>query len=120
MRPYPKIQSSTDQEKAIYNFLHSRARKTSENAFGIMCQYFRIFYSPIAITPTTADYLATAACILHNLLREERIPYPGEETYSEGYDVKLPTINMVSLTRIATNASFEAFEIRNKLTSAVG
>lgn len=78
-----------------------------------MCQYFRVFYTPIAITSTAADYLVTAACILHNLLRKERISYPGEETYPEGESVTLPTENMLPLARLATNASFEAFEVRN-------
>lgn len=35
-----------DQSKAIHNYRHSQARRTTENAFGIMSSYFRIFFYP--------------------------------------------------------------------------
>jgi hypothetical protein len=39
MRPYPHDQAKTDTDKAIYNYRHCFARRTCENAFGILCQY---------------------------------------------------------------------------------
>lgn len=47
MRPYPRNQSKSDPKKAIFNYRLSRARRTTENTFGIMCQYFRVFFTPI-------------------------------------------------------------------------
>lgn len=113
MRPYPKEQSNTDTEKAIYNYRHSRARRTSENGFGILCQYFRVFFTPISISPDTADNLISAACIIHNFLRQEKIPYPGEENTAPSDAIILPTENMLSLERMGGNATFEAFRIRD-------
>uniref|UniRef100_A0A6P7GZA0 Uncharacterized protein LOC114348358 n=1 Tax=Diabrotica virgifera virgifera TaxID=50390 RepID=A0A6P7GZA0_DIAVI len=46
MKPYPQNQTTHDETKAVYNYRHSRARGTSENAFGILCQYFRIVNNP--------------------------------------------------------------------------
>lgn len=40
MRPYPRDQSKADLTKAIFNYRLSRARRMSENAFGIMCQRY--------------------------------------------------------------------------------
>ncbi|KAJ8912415.1 hypothetical protein NQ315_013483, partial [Exocentrus adspersus] len=65
MKPYPTNQSVTDKTKAIYNYRLSRARRTTKNAFGILC--------PIATHPETTDKLTTCACILHNFLREANI-----------------------------------------------
>ncbi|KAK9731682.1 hypothetical protein QE152_g13487 [Popillia japonica] len=48
-----------------------RARRVSENAFGLLSQIFRIFYTPISINPDTCIDLIMTACCLHNLLREE-------------------------------------------------
>jgi hypothetical protein len=69
MKPYPQNQAIRDKQKAVYNYRHSRTRRTSENAFGILCQYFRVFYSPITIAPEAADNLIVSSCILHNMLR---------------------------------------------------
>lgn len=40
MKPYPRAQSVHDTTKAMYNYRHSRARRTTENVFGIMASYF--------------------------------------------------------------------------------
>lgn len=93
MRPYPKDQSKVDESKAIYNYRHSRARRVTENAFGILCQYFRVFFTPIAISPVTTDHLIFSACILHNLMRSANIPCPNEEMD----ELPLPKENLIPL-----------------------
>lgn len=69
MKPYTKAAAHADKTKAIFNYRLSRARRLSENAFGLLCQVFRVFFTPIAIKPETCDKLLLAACCLHNLLR---------------------------------------------------
>lgn len=72
MKPFPRPQSLQDIEKAIYNYRLSRARRIVENAFGILCARFRLFYSPINAKPETIDNIITATCILHNIMSNAR------------------------------------------------
>lgn len=112
MKPYPQEQAKNDKSKSVYNYRHCRARRTSENGFGILCQYFRVFYTHIAVKPDTATNLVLSACILHNMLRNYKIPCPGD---LDTFDNRLPTKNMVSLTPSnAKRSTFQAFNVRNK------
>lgn len=81
MKPYPRAQSVQDKEKAIYNYRHSRARRVTENAFGILAAYFRVFHTPIAVRPETADRIIVVACILHNMMRKTKVLSPIEQTF---------------------------------------
>ena len=55
-------------EKRIFNY---RARKTVENAFGIMSSCFRVFRRLLAVKRRTADEAVTACTELHNMLRND-------------------------------------------------
>lgn len=95
MKPYPQALSAADTAVATYNYRHCRARRTSENAFGILCQYFRIFFTPIAVKRLECvDNIIFATCILHNMLRQSKIPYPDEITNS---NPSLPVHNCMTL-----------------------
>jgi len=106
MRPYPH-----DQAKAIYNYKHCLARRTCENAFGILCQYFRIFFTLIAVALDTAVLIVLAACIVYNFVRDERSSSSCDETPSDVMD--LPR-NIQPLPRRKGNADFEAHNVRNQ------
>lgn len=64
MKPFSRPVASTDENRLC------RARRVSENAFGLLSQVFRVFYTPIALKPETTDNLIMVACCLHNLLRD--------------------------------------------------
>lgn len=49
------------------------ARRSAENAFGILTNRFRLFNEPICCELNTARDLIAAAIILHNFLREREI-----------------------------------------------
>ena len=58
-------------ERRVYNYRISRARRVVENAFGIMANRFRVFHTRIGLEPAKVEKIVMAACVLHNMLREE-------------------------------------------------
>ena len=53
----------------MYNYRLSRARRTSENAFGILAGRFQIFKKPINTSENVKD-IVLATVVLHNYLQE--------------------------------------------------
>lgn len=70
MRPYPRRELNTDCK--IFNYRLSRARRTVENAFGILVSRFRVFEKPIATSVPTAVKIVKTACAFHNWLQTRR------------------------------------------------
>lgn len=112
MKPYPRRQSLVDHSKAIFNYRLSRARRTTENTFGILCAYFRIFFQPIAITPETTDEVVTSTCILYNILRDSKVLAPNEQNMNDPH-LLLPTKNLLPLTGNIVRARQLPTEIRD-------
>lgn len=75
MKPFPG-RDQTD-ERMIHNFRLSRARRTSENAFGILAARFQVFKQPIRTSPANIKHITLAAVALHNMLR-----VTAKDTYS--------------------------------------
>jgi hypothetical protein len=73
-----------DQSKAVYNYRLSRGRRTTENSFGILRAYFRIFFQTIVVAPDTIHKLITCVCILHNILREAKVLAPYQAALDVG------------------------------------
>lgn len=69
MKPYSK-KKCTEAER-IFNYRLSRARRISENAFGILSWRFRIFQRPIELKVDTIDKVIWAACSLHNWIKHK-------------------------------------------------
>lgn len=67
LRPYPGRRLPT--EKRIFNYRLSRARRISENVFGILSQLFRVFQRTFQVQPSVVDKVVKAACALCNYLR---------------------------------------------------
>ena len=71
MKPYPFRGLSL--EKRIFNYRLSRARRIVENAFGILTNQFRLFLSPIWLSPENVEKIILASCTLYNFLREKSV-----------------------------------------------
>ena len=61
------------------NFRLSRARRTSESAFGLIVNRFEIFRSPLRYDPDDSTTIILAACCLHNMLRSDSV---GRASYT--------------------------------------
>lgn len=59
-----------DQEKRIFNYRLSRARRVVENVFGIMVARFGVLSKKINQIPENIDDTVLACCALHNFLRK--------------------------------------------------
>ena len=68
MKPYP--QTNLTLEKRVYNYHHSRARRISENLFGIVANKWSIFQHPLNLSPEKACTITTCALVLHNFLQK--------------------------------------------------
>ncbi|XP_050715779.1 uncharacterized protein LOC126998330 [Eriocheir sinensis] len=66
MKPYPGKDLCMD--KLIHNYRLSRAKRLSENAFGILVSRFQIFRQPIRTSPECVEKIALATTVLHNYL----------------------------------------------------
>lgn len=111
MKPYPKNQATQENSKAIFNYRLCRARRVSENAFALLSQEFRIFYSPIAVLPETTDLIITVACCLHNMLRDESLQ---DAACQNNPEIGIPTNNMLPLHRTGGFANVEGFHVRDQ------
>ena len=66
LKPYSK--NALNIKERVFNYRLSRARRVSENAFGILAACFRIYEKPINLLVETTEILVKATCALHNRL----------------------------------------------------
>ena len=69
MRPFPRKQ--LNNQKRIYNYRLSRARRIVECAFGMLTKKFRVLENVMLVGPEKATTITLACCILHNIVREK-------------------------------------------------
>ena len=68
IKPYP--QTNLTPEKRVYNYHYSRARRISENLFGIVANKWRILQQPLNLSPEKARTITTCSLVLHNFLQK--------------------------------------------------
>lgn len=69
LKPYPG-RDLTDERK-IFNYRLSRARRISENVFGILVNRFGVLGQTMSLEPDKATLVTEACLMLHNYLRSE-------------------------------------------------
>ncbi|XP_066958730.1 uncharacterized protein [Macrobrachium rosenbergii] len=79
MKPYPK--RGLTKEERIYNYRLSRARRTVENAFGILANRFPIFHTPICLKPDHVEALVMSTCVLHNIIIRKNARRQGDQEH---------------------------------------
>ena len=73
MKPFPH--TNQIRREHIFSYRLSRARRTIENAFGILANRFRVFMSPIQLPPSKIDTIVLACTSLHNFLRRDHVTH---------------------------------------------
>ena len=128
MKPLSKI-NLTDEQR-VFNYRLSRARRVSENAFGIMAVRFRVLHTMMCISPERAVDVTLACCALHNMLIvKPECPYATNGLFdNEDQNVNIPsrqrgsrieTANCKSLPKTKERYSRNAEDMRDKLCSYV-
>jgi len=123
MRPYPGRQSSGNDLMTYFNNRLSRARRVSENAFGILVQKFRIFLRTIKSSPENVDYIISAACVLHNFIRQRNDKSENQtNTITDGPSGTAQVLNSLPLQGgRATDNTFAVREVfKDYFSSPVG
>ncbi len=69
MKPYPRV--LIQQAERVANYRCSRARRTIENAFGIVTSRFRVFRRPIIAHVDCAVAITKTGVALHNYLMKD-------------------------------------------------
>ena len=72
MKPYNGDSLSNDE--VIFKHRLSTARRTVENAFGILASRFRVLLNVINLSPEKAAIITLTTCYLHNFLRRNNSP----------------------------------------------
>ncbi|XP_067940367.1 uncharacterized protein [Watersipora subatra] len=67
VRPFPG-RAITNQQR-VYNYRLSRARRTIENAFGVLSSRWRVLQRTMIGQPERVSTIVRALCVLHNLLQ---------------------------------------------------
>ncbi|XP_050517993.1 uncharacterized protein LOC126892490 [Diabrotica virgifera virgifera] len=115
MKPYSRRLARLEREKQIYNYRLCRGRRVTENAFGLLSQVFRVFYTPIAVAPDIVDDLILTACCLHNLLRDGYLEENNYPFFNYDNEEKPSQDNMLRFARHGGFNNNEGFQIRDKL-----
>lgn len=68
MKPFG--QRATVEQK-VFNYRLSRARRISENVFGITANKFQIMQKEINLSIHKVEQIVMAVCVLHNYIRDE-------------------------------------------------
>ncbi|XP_028132028.2 uncharacterized protein LOC114327552 [Diabrotica virgifera virgifera] len=107
MKPYPSRNLSND--KRIFNYRLSRARRVIENAFGIMSNRFRVLLSTINLGPDKVETITLACCVLHNFLISKNSSYAESETESIN-----PRLNNLNQLQGGNRPAEMALSVRDK------
>lgn len=113
MKSYTRKSARENHSETVFNYRLSRARRVTENAFGLLSQTFRIFYQPINLETTTVDDLVWVCCCLHNMLREGYLETKKQSFFELRTAEETPINNKISISRRGGFSSIEGFEVRD-------
>ncbi|XP_049291680.1 putative nuclease HARBI1 [Anopheles funestus] len=107
----------------IYNYRLSRARRTVENAFGILSNVYRVLRKPMLLEPTVAEKVVLATVYLHNFSRKRNssqlyTPVGSidqeiqGDTVNGSWRIDPPTSSMLPLAGIPRRSAAQIQQVR--------
>lgn len=121
LKPFPH--SNQNRSERIFSYRLSRARRTIENAFGILANRFSVFLTPILLPPEKVDKIVLACTTLHNYQRRDHVStYTQHDGPLECEDISLRTValggwkhnqQLRGLQRVGGNGTVEGRNVRN-------
>ncbi|KAJ8927583.1 hypothetical protein NQ314_019928 [Rhamnusium bicolor] len=114
-RPYPGRDLTND--KAIYHYRLSQARRMSENAFAILRQKFQIFTRILQRNPENITMIVVAACILYNFIRKNEGYTLSEQMVDQNETARrsVKSSSLQKLPRLRGRSTNAAFTVREQL-----
>jgi len=91
LRPFSQKQLTN--ERRVFNYRLSRARRDIENTFGITASIFRVFRTEISLKLDRIETAVLSCCVLHNFLRCSCSSYAADvqdESKEEQSDILTP------------------------------
>jgi len=114
MKPYPD--RGLTENRRIFNYRLSRARRTVENAFGILANRFRVLLNPIPLSVEKVEIITYACVLLHNFLLSKNVQcYIPSEYRSEYLEIRESGLRSVN-QQGGNRSSVAAGEIRDMFT----
>lgn len=122
LKPFPHQHQNPSQR--IFSYRLSRARRTVENAFGMLANRFQVLQKPISLPPEKVETLVLACTVLHNFLRRDDVTqYCHPEGSLDLEDVSLgrtthghwrATPELIPLQSARRNSTIEGQNVRNE------
>lgn len=98
MKPFPG-RDSEDFER-IFNYRLSRARRVSENAFGILAKRFRVLDNRMKLSAEKCTIVVNACIVLHNYLMSQ-----NDRQYTNANSTQDPVVSLQSISHQGSNHS---------------
>ena len=109
----PFVRNALTNERHIFSYRLSRARKVVEIAFGILANRWRIFYRHIHLNPNNVTTVVKATVLLHNILT-----VPADKVCTEVIDNRAEIFDdaFQDLANVGSRPATAANDVRNYFT----
>ena len=109
----PFVRNALTNERCIFNYRLSRARKVVEIAFGILANQWRIFHRCINLNPDNVTTVVKATVLLHNILT-----VPADKVHTEVIDNRAKIFDdaFQDLANVGSQHATAANDVRNYFT----